>query len=81
MSEKRYKLILGDCLSVLPSLDHIHPQAKKGSWNLENLQFLTWFENRAKADMSQEEWGKFKRETNTRSDLFIDSILNEKSNF
>jgi len=24
------------------------------------LQFLTWFENRAKCDMSQEDWNKVK---------------------
>ena len=40
------------------------------NWNLNNLQFLTWFENRAKAEMNQDEWEEFKRNTNTRSDLF-----------
>jgi len=27
---------------------------------IDNLQFLTWFENRAKCDMSQEDWNKVK---------------------
>lgn len=39
-----------------PSIDHITPKAKGGKNNIENLQFLTWFENRCKNDMSQNEW-------------------------
>lgn len=55
-----------------PSLDHKNPKCKNGSLNdLENLQFLTWFENRAKVDMTQDEWEQFKQETHTQSDLFI----------
>jgi hypothetical protein len=53
-----------------PTLDHIEPLTNGGSWRLVNLQFLTWFENRAKADMSNAEWQSFKETTNTRSDLF-----------
>ena len=53
-----------------PTLDHIEPQANGGSWELDNLQFLTWFENRAKADMSNHEWECFKDTTHTHSDLF-----------
>ena len=43
-----------------PSLDHIVPKAKGGNNDIENLQFLSWFENRCKNDMSQEDWGNLK---------------------
>jgi 5-methylcytosine-specific restriction endonuclease McrA len=43
-----------------PSIDHIIPKAKGGSNRLDNLQFLTWFENRCKNDMSQDEWSHIK---------------------
>lgn len=61
-----------------PSLDHKHPKASGADWTLENLQFLTWFENRAKADMTVEEWEAFRQTTNTRSDLFIEAILGSR---
>ena len=54
-----------------PTLDHIRPKSNGGSWSLDNLQFLTWFENRAKADMSSAEWDQFKECTNTHSALFL----------
>jgi hypothetical protein len=43
-----------------PSLDHITPKAKGGTNALDNLQFLTWFENRCKNDMTQTEWDDLK---------------------
>jgi len=43
-----------------PSLDHIVPKAKGGTNDIENLQFLSWFENRCKNDMSQEDWNSLK---------------------
>ena len=43
-----------------PSIDHIIPKAKGGTNAIENLQFLTWFENRCKNDMYQEDWNKLK---------------------
>ena len=39
-----------------PTIDHIHPRAQGGNNDINNLQFLSWFENRAKNDMSQEQW-------------------------
>jgi hypothetical protein len=59
-----------------PSLDHKTPKSQKGQFDLTNLQFLTWFENRAKAEMTQEEWDKFKRINGTKSNLFIEEIMN-----
>ena len=47
------------------------PISKGGTYDIENLQVLTWFENRAKCDMNQEEWEKFKKETNTTSAYFV----------
>jgi hypothetical protein len=43
-----------------PSLDHIIPKAKGGTNDLSNLQFLSWFENRCKNDMTQDEWNLHK---------------------
>ncbi len=43
-----------------PSIDHIIPKAKGGTNSLDNLQFLSWFENRCKNDMWQEEWDVLK---------------------
>lgn len=47
-------------LTKKPSLDHIVPKAKGGTNDLENLQFLSWFENRCKNDMTQDEWNILK---------------------
>lgn len=38
-----------------PSLDHIIPLSRGGNWDLDNLQIISWFENRAKCDMTQQE--------------------------
>jgi hypothetical protein len=44
-----------------PSVDHIRPKSEGGNNNVENLQFLTWFENRCKNNMSQEDWDSVKQ--------------------
>ena len=49
---------------IKPSLDHIQPKAKNGSLLLDNLQFISWLENRAKIDISQVEWSKIKSNIN-----------------
>lgn len=43
-----------------PSIDHIIPKSKGGNNDLDNLQFLSWFENRSKNDMTQEECNNLK---------------------
>lgn len=45
---------------IKPSLDHIIPKSKSGSLSIDNLQFISWFENRAKVDMSLQEWDVIK---------------------
>jgi len=44
-----------------PTIDHINPKAKNGDNQLSNLQFLTWFENRAKNDMPLVVWQEMKK--------------------
>lgn len=58
-----------------PSIDHIDPKSNGGGFEISNIRFITWFENRAKADMTLEDWDKFKLTTGTSSSLFIESIL------
>lgn len=58
-----------------PSLDHKIPLSRGGKNDIDNLQFLTVFENLAKRDLTWEEWVVFKRETNTTSDYFLDNIV------
>ena len=56
----------------IPTIDHIIPLSRGGDFfDLDNIQILTWFENRAKAEMTQKEWEDFKIITSTKSDLFI----------
>lgn len=54
-----------------PSIDHIVPFSKGGTGCIQNLQVITWFENKIKDSMTEEEWSDFKLSTNTSSNLFI----------
>lgn len=49
---------------LLPTLDHINPKSNGGSDDLYNLQFLSWFENRAKNNLSQKKWEELKQNIN-----------------
>ncbi len=58
-----------DCNKWLrPTIDHINPKANEGGNNLDNLQFLSWLENRSKSDIPQVEWNIIK---NNLSKYFI----------
>lgn len=57
-----------------PSIDHIIPKAKGGTNDLNNLQYLTVFENLNKRDMTMDEWNNFKKITHTSSGYFYESI-------
>jgi len=46
---------------IKPSLDHIHAKATGGSLLVENLRFVSWFENRAKNDIPLEDWERMKQ--------------------
>ena len=49
---------------IKPSLDHISAKANGGSLCVDNLRFVSWFENRAKADIPIEQWNKMKSNIN-----------------
>ena len=53
------------------NLFDIIPKSKGGDNSLDNLQFLTVFENLSKRDMTMKEWNEFKVRTNTQSDLYL----------
>lgn len=55
-----------------PSLDHKLPTSRGGDNSLENLHFLTVFENLAKRDMTWEEWEVFKKETDFGKALMLE---------
>lgn len=49
---------------IRPSLDHIEAKANGGPLLLDNLQFVSWLENRAKVDIKQDEWDRIKKDIN-----------------
>lgn len=49
---------------IKPSLDHITPISKGGKNEISNYQYLTWFANRAKVNMSEQEWNQIKIKIN-----------------
>lgn len=61
-----------------PSIDHIIPKAKGGTNEIDNLQFLTTFENLAKRDMTMKEWTTFKEKTNTHSSYFVEEVMSNE---
>ena len=46
---------------MYPSLDHIIPISKGGGFELTNLRFITWFENKTKTNMMPDEWENIKK--------------------
>lgn len=53
---------LGKMDYAKPSIDHIIPKSKGGTCDLENLQIIPWFINRAKNNLSIEDWAKVRKE-------------------
>ena len=45
---------------IKPSLDHIIAKTNGGGLSIDNLQFISWLENRAKADITQSKWENMK---------------------
>jgi hypothetical protein len=46
---------------IKPSLDHIIAKSNNGNLLLENLQFISWFENRAKSNIPPDTWKEMKK--------------------
>lgn len=64
-NDKQFNEVYNDWLQdkqgyALPSLDHIIPLSRGGSWDIENLQFLPWCVNRAKSNFLPDEWEHIK---------------------
>ena len=49
---------------IKPSLDHIKAKCNGGTLLLDNLQFISWLENRSKVDIAQGEWESIKTRIN-----------------
>ena len=63
-NELYYKWIETNDKWIKPSLDHIKAKCNGGSLLIDNLQFISWLENRAKIDIDQELWNKMKQNIN-----------------
>ena len=46
---------------IKPSLDHIIPKSKGGMLSIDNLRFISWFENRAKCSIDINNWNDMKK--------------------
>lgn len=50
---------------IKPSLDHIVPKSKGGAINdIDNLRFVSWFENHAKTNIDNDLWERMKSNLN-----------------
>jgi hypothetical protein len=47
-----------------PSCDHIISRSKHGNNSLNNLQFITWLENKIRSDIPIDEWNNLKQNLN-----------------
>lgn len=63
-NELYYKWIETGDKWIKPSLDHIEAKCNGGSLLIDNLQFISWLENRAKVDIDQELWNRMKQNIN-----------------
>ena len=46
---------------IKPSLDHIQAKCNGGTLLIDNLQFISWLENRAKVNIDKNKWEEIKR--------------------
>lgn len=47
-----------------PSCDHMISRSKHGDNSLNNLQFITWLENKIRSDIPIDEWNNLKQNLN-----------------
>jgi len=64
-NDKKFNVLFGEWKFtkdkwIKPSLDHIEAKANGGTLLLDNLQFVSWLENRAKVDIPQVVWNEMK---------------------
>lgn len=74
--DKQFNLLFDEWIKtgnilLRPSFDHIQPLSKKGSTSLENIQIISWIENCMKNSSTQEQWEKFKQDTNMKADFLF----------